>query len=611
MKTSGGSFICEGCATGLVQCDPTDGSFTTMNCQNLSTSTNHCGTCNNPCNSTAGPHCINGQCQCFQTSDCLPTSYCDTGISKSCLQCPNGTATCGSTSFGNVTDCSVDLFTDSNNCGSCNNICDFGQTCVNGKCVCGANAETCLFPNQFCVNGKCSQCNPKLDEKGACSQFAVTLPSNYCSAVNNSCVSCPANFADCNRTNLLGLPDTHLSGLDCETQTNLNGIQQNCGACNANCGFNGHKFQTCCQGQCKCGVFNNTSSPTENECSAAIICGQTEYCDQVLGMCLPLVRNHLACNLNAYSFDEDFSFEDNYHNPVLNLCGSCDPAIAVQNVDPATATCLASNPKQCGASKQVCEPYQVCVNGKCICNLTTQTLSWNPFQDVNPDQFIQNDDYGAPASGCSALSAQLNFGSLSFKQTSVINAAANRQLSYLQNFITCIQLNNSLGITQFTSGNFSNQSFRNNFCTNLPGQCTATYCAALEANFTGTGRSQYCAAFVEMATLVKGCGESFRLNAANGGGLDPSCATSSIVPLFENSIGVNNWFFNYVDLFNFLNCDSSNTNMTYVFQAPFPQSYQYRRATIDKYLANGASMKTSFAIALFVITLEFIVGILG
>ena len=223
-----------------------------------------------------------------------------------------------------------------------------------------------------------------MNSQASCGQFAVSLPSSYCS-LDGSCQSCPQNFADCLPTNLTGQPDTHKSGADCETQTNLNGIQSNCGACNAQCGYPSHKFQSCCKGQCKCGFFNHTNTPTDTECSAAAACSETEYCDQGLGICLPLARqNVFSCNLNARTqldyIEQDIS--DSNGNTVLSICGSCNRTTSYLNVFRSNLglVCSAFYNSNCGPMQLPCLPQQVCINGECICNVfSARFMAWNPF----------------------------------------------------------------------------------------------------------------------------------------------------------------------------------------------------------------------------------------
>ena len=79
----------------------------------LQSDSNNCGACGNQCNLDNA------------------TSYCDSGI---CVidQCAPGFADCD----GNPENgCEVDLSSDSNHCGGCNQACDPGQFCQNSFCT--------------------------------------------------------------------------------------------------------------------------------------------------------------------------------------------------------------------------------------------------------------------------------------------------------------------------------------------------------------------------------------------------------------------------------------------------------------------------------------------
>ena len=103
---SGGTCVC---ALGLSDCNgsPGDGCET-----NTSNDVSNCGSCNLVCSlANASPTCASSQCQ---IDSCVP-SYADC----------DGLA---------VTGCEVNMDVDSNNCGSCGNVCPGMQSCVNAFC---------------------------------------------------------------------------------------------------------------------------------------------------------------------------------------------------------------------------------------------------------------------------------------------------------------------------------------------------------------------------------------------------------------------------------------------------------------------------------------------
>ena len=328
-------------------------------------------------------------------------------------------------------------------------------------------------------------------------------------------------------------------------------------------------------------------------------------------MCLPLAsQNVFSCNLNARTqvdyINQDIS--DSHGNTVLSICGSCNMNTSYENVVRTSASleCPAFSHTNCGPKQLACFSYQQCINNECVCSLPSyKVMSWNPFLDISGDDAatIEYYDYGTPAPGCYFDPYWLSPGATTTgTETSIVKAAYNRQSSFLQNFVSCINLNNSLGITQFTVGNFSNAQFRNIFCTALVGQCSPEYCDQLAANFTGPGRNQFCSAFLSIAGLMKGCGENFKfLNGQS----QSDCASSLALNTFQG-VGPSGPNFNMVDLFNFLGCDSPHVDMIYVFQSPFPTSYQFRAQTISKYLADGSFIECSKLILFLCLAVGFI-----
>lgn len=113
MNCGGCGIVCaSGMCSGLACCR-TGESVCGSACVNLSTATDHCGSCDTPCQ--VFPHtvaqCASGHC----------SSRCETGW-ENC----NTTPTDG---------CEARLTSDSRNCGRCGNVCPGGRSCVLGNCT--------------------------------------------------------------------------------------------------------------------------------------------------------------------------------------------------------------------------------------------------------------------------------------------------------------------------------------------------------------------------------------------------------------------------------------------------------------------------------------------
>ena len=239
------------CSDGYANCDnnPSNSCRT-----NTLRDVQNCGSCGNSCSTTNGqPSCVGGVCSMSCNSgwgDCNSSANdgCETDLTSTSDHCGTCQVACtnghGSTScvaskcspkcgsgFGDcngdpIDGCETTLTTDSNNCGSCNNICALdhaSSTCNSGKCAistCTANYGDC---NGVASDG-CEE--PLLTSVADCGKCG-----NACSSTNgkNGCIdgqctiACNANFGNC---------DNDVSN-GCETD--LTKSVKNCGTCGNTC----------------------------------------------------------------------------------------------------------------------------------------------------------------------------------------------------------------------------------------------------------------------------------------------------------------------------------------------------------------------------------------
>lgn len=212
-----GSCEVKTCKKTYDNCDKNDDN----GCEtNLTTSSLHCGACENKC--SAGETCVNAVCKCkagyvLCGGSCVnpqedvnycgaldpcaanPGVKCSSTIQNATLTCALGV--CGFSScksgFGNCDNlvsngCETSLRVSNEHCGKCNNVCPPDTTCVTGACKCGAegqvlcsnvcidpstNSDHCgakgncntnsvgsghykgskCLPDQLCVDGVCSK----------------------------------------------------------------------------------------------------------------------------------------------------------------------------------------------------------------------------------------------------------------------------------------------------------------------------------------------------------------------------------------------------------------------------------------------------------------------
>jgi hypothetical protein len=323
----------------------------------------------------------------------------------------------------------------------------------------------------------------------------------------------------------------------------------------------------------------NSASPTSDECAAAVQCSTKEYCDAGLKKCLPLASFFDFCYGNAQNPSDDQGttfFASTKH------CGSCNRtaggALIVDN------KCKAYSQDACGGGL-ACPASQLCWKGKCICASTT-SFDWTPYTDFDPDRDNKRNTFVHVPSGCDKVALQtIPFG---FR---------DRVFRYVMGFADCITLANPT-VTRFTKGQFGNETFRNQFCQNTPGNCTSTYCTALFQNATGSDRNSFCGQVDAYAGQLKRCAQL----ATQGSSTSPDITCSNLYQLTEpGSISFTSPM-NYIELYAFLGCQIQHDDMLVVFGGPkVPLSLQYAMQTTQLLLGAGTPLRASTAIQISVI----------
>ena len=346
---STGSCILTGCNAGYGNCDgiPANG------CEiNFNTDSAHCGSCGTGCSNdhgstvcsggTCAPTCSNG----FDNCNGNPNDGCETntktltncgGCGTPCsfpnasASCSTGTCTMGSCNAGfancdgNASNgCEVNLNTDSNNCGGCNDKCTNNQgstSCQGGQCVpgCASGYADC---DGNASNG-CETSTKTLTDCGSCgTPCGFDHASASCATGTCTLTSCDNGYGNCD-----GLQNN-----GCETNTNT--TTSHCGGCGQGCS-NAHGSTTCSGGSCSpscSGLWASCDGNANNGCETAIntlancsSCGQgcnipnaTESCGG--GVCLLV-----SCNTGYSNCDNQQAngCEVNIFTSTSN-CGSCN-----------------------------------------------------------------------------------------------------------------------------------------------------------------------------------------------------------------------------------------------------------------------------------------------
>ena len=261
--------------------------------------------------------------------------------------CEVGMIACGGGVCANVVS-------DSQNCGSCGNVCPSGVTCALGRCDCEAPMLGC--------DGLCVDPSSDMEHCGAC--------GNACGAgescLSGSCVvECDEPAVRCAN------PDPDGPRFVCaDTASDA----MNCGGCGTRCAGGA----ICEEGRCACpsgqvncsGVCTDVSTDANN-CGACLnSCGADGVC--MAGACSSCGTGLSACGTPARCTDTDTS---RLHCGACgNTCGpgeSCTDGACdcLPGFDNCGSSCVSfsSDPRNCGGCGIDCGPGGMCSDGVCVC----------------------------------------------------------------------------------------------------------------------------------------------------------------------------------------------------------------------------------------------------
>ncbi len=201
-------------------------------CTNFASDVNNCGGCGVVCDlPNAVPACTDGVCT---------VSSCNAGFADCDSDPTNG--------------CETDTNTDTNNCGTCGNVCPAGQTCTAGTC------EVVCAPGTTLCNGVCVDTN--------------TDPNN-CGSCGNTCATGQVCTGGTCTTN----PSPECEGQTCSTFTTCNASA--CGGAGV-CGSTAEGGGFCVNGATPCAGLPGCT--TSADCAAGSICVVDSCC--VTGVCM-------------------------------------------------------------------------------------------------------------------------------------------------------------------------------------------------------------------------------------------------------------------------------------------------------------------------------------
>lgn len=224
--------------------------------------------------------------------------------------CPVGTIDCDGT-------CSR-VAADSNNCGSCGNVCPAGTTCAVGRCDCAAPMIAC--------DGLCIDPTADAEHCGTCDDACA--PTEICSMSECIVMCTAANHRVC--------VNTDTSGTRTQICADLFNDPINCGTCNTTCGGGA----TCIDGLCAC-------PGGETACSGD--CVDTNTDPNNCGSCLS------SCGVGGTC--------------VGGVCATCGPGLELCG-RPSRCVDTSTSRLHCGLCDHACEGGQACTSGMCECMST-------------------------------------------------------------------------------------------------------------------------------------------------------------------------------------------------------------------------------------------------
>ena len=240
------------------------------------------------------------------------------GIARACRSWRNCDGTC------------VDTATDSNNCGTCGDVCPPQLVCTSSSCGCPSGQSLCsLGDAEYCASLQID-----VNNCGACGR--TCSPGQRCS----SGLCCAGRQVNCGGTCTTCPVGGVCSGTSCDCpsgQTNCGGVCTSLSSDSSNCGTCGNACTggtTCLNGMCACP--NGTTS-----------CG---------GTCISLVSDSQNCGACGHVCRGGTTCQS----------GMCTCPNGTTNCG-GTCTSLVSDSQNCGACGNVCRGGTTCQGGTCAC----------------------------------------------------------------------------------------------------------------------------------------------------------------------------------------------------------------------------------------------------
>ena len=528
-----------------------------VNCVDLTTDLNNCGSCDTKC--SAGQVCRGGQCACASGNQ----SLCGAGASAKCIDLMadlSNCGTCGNACAANTTchagkcvcpgtqtlcgagvnmACTY-LTNDPANCGKCGSACPPGANCLNGACACPTGQQMCgaICTDTTNDHANCGACGTPCASGSAC----VTGKCIPCTAMTTGkmcgtppvCVDTSTDRGNCAMCGTVCLPSEICQGSQCACPTGetlcgsgsmqacviFSSDQNNCGSCGNVC----KGGSLCVGGACVCPAGYHRCSDSHGGTCVPDNSTSTSSCGTSCAVCSAPSGGGASCSGSPPACFQSCPGD----HP--DLCGSGGNT-GCTNLTSDTGNC-GSCGKQCNTNHAVPR----CSNGNCSiasCISSFRDCDGNPWNGCETDTNWDPNNCGNCGHHCSTFN-----GSPSCQNGSCVIGSCNAP------FVNCDH-NPSSGCNVNTSNDVNNcggcghscpsgASCNNGSCACPQGsiQCgnACVSCPARPLNGTLTCNGGSCVASCNNANLPNLCGNvcvNFQTDQGNCGGCNNPCVSNN------------------------------------------------------------------------------------
>lgn len=257
----------------------------------------------------------------------------------------------------------VDLSSNPDHCGECDEACGSRQECLNGNCVCEQGTQAC---DGGCVDFEsnsdhCGSCNAACPSEASCRDGSCRCDDSDLDLCSGECVDTTSDGDHCGGCGEACAAGASCDDGSCECDNDAHQVcsdrcvdvatdEEHCGGCGDACPTGA----TCTASRCVC--------PTgRSECSGACVdlSADEDHCGSCGNDCN--VPNATSVCRDGTCAGEECS--DGY--------GDCNGDLFMGEAGDGCEVETTSNEMHCGACNLVCDPTETCNGGDCSCEVMT------------------------------------------------------------------------------------------------------------------------------------------------------------------------------------------------------------------------------------------------